>query len=165
MMGFLGLNPVRLIGIVAALAVIAGVVFYVKHNESVKEQLLAENAKLMANAEVYKDALNTQEQTIEYMQKQQIKRAEEFLKIESTFAVIRDENQELNDKLLNLEESLDAVTNPQAAEVVVNQISNNMNRCFELLSGASLNEIERKAKNASEFNPECPWFYTDRNND
>lgn len=158
-------NPLYIICGVVLIAAVASGVFYVKHNERVKEQLLAENAKLVANAEIYKDALNTQEQTIEYMQKEQIRRAEEFLKIESTFAVIRDDNQVLNDKLLNLEESLDAVSNPQAAEVVLNQISNNMNRCFELLSGASLTEAEREAKNASEFNPECPWFYTDRTND
>ena len=158
-------NPLYIICGVVLIAAVASGVFYVKHNESVKQQLLAENAKLIANAEIYKDALNTQEQTIEYMQKEQIKRAAEFLKIESTFAVIRDDNQELNDKLLTLEESLDAVANPQAAEVVLNQISNNMNRCFELLSGASLTEAERKAKNASEFNPQCPWFYTDRTND
>jgi septal ring factor EnvC (AmiA/AmiB activator) len=140
MLAMLGLNPFRLAGIIAAIAVIAGVVFYVKHNESVKEQLLAENAQLQASINIYKDAIQTQEDTINYMEEQQKKRAQEFLRIESTFAQIRADNQEMSDKLLDLDISLNAAENPQAAEVIINDISNNMNRCFEILSGAPLKE-------------------------
>lgn len=161
MLAMLGLNPFRIAALVAAVAIIAGVVFYVKHNESVKEQLLAENAQLQANISIYKDAIQTQEDTINYLQTQQKKRAEEFLRIESTFAKIRADNQDMSEKLEDLETSLDAAENPQAAEIIINGISNNMNRCFELLSGAPLKEEEKKAKNANEFNPECPWLYTE----
>jgi hypothetical protein len=148
-----------IIGIILVAITVSGV-FYVKHNENVKEKLLAENASLLADVSTYKDALNLQTKTIDYLQEQQIKRAEEFLKIESTFAIINDEKQNLNDKLEN---SLKASSgNVEATEVIVNQISNNINRCFELLSGAPLNEAERKAKNANEFNSECPWFYSSR---
>lgn len=161
MLSMLGLNPFRLAGIIVAIAVIAGVVFYVKHNESVKEQLLAENAELQASINIYKDAIQTQEDTINYMEEQQRKRAQEFLRIESTFAKIRADNQEMSDKLADLDLSLTVAENPQAAEVIINDISNNMNRCFELLSGAPLKEEEKKAKNANEFNPECPWLYTE----
>jgi septal ring factor EnvC (AmiA/AmiB activator) len=159
MLALLGLNPFRIAALIAAVAVIAGVVFYVKHNESVKEQLLTENAQLQANISIYKNAIQTQEDTINYLQEQQKKRAEEFLRIESTFAKIRADNQDMSDKLGNLEASLNAAENPQAAEIIINDISNNMNRCFELLSGAPLKEEEKKAKNANEFNSECPWLY------
>ena len=74
---------------------------------------------------------------------------------------MRDQNQELSDRLAEIDKSIDAAANPQAAEVVINSISGNMNRCFELISGAPLNEAEKKAKNANEFNPECPWLYTE----
>jgi hypothetical protein len=148
-----------IIGIILVAITVSGV-FYVKHNENVKEKLLAENASLLADVLTYKDALNLQTKTIDYLQEQQIKRAEEFLKIESTFAIINDEKQNLNDKLENSLKTSSG--NVEATEVIVNQISNNINRCFELLSGAPLNEAERKAKNANEFNSECPWFYSSR---
>jgi septal ring factor EnvC (AmiA/AmiB activator) len=156
-----GFSPFKIAGLVFALALIAGVVFYVKHNESVKEQLLAENAQLQANINTYRDAIDTQNQTIDYLKAQQKKQAQEFLKIESKFSQMRDHNQELSDRLAEIDKSIDAAANPQAAEVVINSISGNMNRCFELISGAPLNEAEKKAKNANEFNPECPWLYTE----
>ena len=156
-----GFSPFMIAGLVFALALIAGVVFYVKHNESVKEQLLAENAQLQANINTYRDAIDTQNQTIDYLKAQQKKQAQEFLKIESKFSQMRDQNQELSDRLAEIDKSIDAAANPQAAEVVINSISGNMNRCFELISGAPLNEAEKKAKNANEFNPECPWLYTE----
>ena len=156
-----GFSPFKIAGLVFALALIAGVVFYVKHNESVKEQLLAENAQLQANINTYRDAIDTQNQTIDYLKARQKKQAQEFLKIESKFSQMRDQNQELSDRLAEIDKSIDAAANPQAAEVVINSISGNMNRCFELISGAPLNEAEKKAKNANEFNPECPWLYTE----
>ena len=156
-----GFSPFKIAGLVFAIALVAGVVFYVKHNESVKEQLLAENAQLQANINTYRGAIDTQNQTIDYLKTQQKKQAEEFLKIESKFSQMRDQNQELSDRLTEIDKSIDAANNPQAAEVIINSISGNMNRCFELLTGAPLNEAEKKAKNANEFNPECPWLYSD----
>ncbi len=97
-LGMLGLSPLKMIGIGAALVLAAGVVFYVKHNESVKEQLLAENAQLLANVETYKSAIETQNDTIAFLQEQQKKRAEDFMRIESRFSQIRNENQQLKDK-------------------------------------------------------------------
>ena len=157
-------SPIYIIFGIILIAIAVSGIFYIKHNENVKEKLLAENASLLADVSTYKDALNIQKETIDYLQTQQVKRAEEFLKIESTFAVINDENQSLNDKLLDLKESLKTTNNTETTKAIVNQISNNTNRCFELLSGAPLNEAERKAKDANEFNSECPWFYSRRPN-
>lgn len=156
-----GLSPFKIAGLVFAISIVAGVVFYVKHNESVKQQLITENARLEANINTYRDAVDTQNQTIDYLRTQQKKQAEEFLKIESRFTQMREQNQELNDRLAEINKSIDAANDPMAAEVVINSISNNMNRCFELVSGASLNEAEKKAKTANEFNPECPWLYSE----
>ena len=156
-----GFSPFKIAGLVFSLALIAGVIFYVKHNESVKQQLLAENAQLQANINTYKDAISTQNRTIDYLKTQQKKQAQEFLKIESKFSQMREQNQELSDRLAEIDKSIDAAANPQAAEIVINNISGNINRCFEIISGAPLNEVEKKAKNANEFNPECPWLYTE----
>ncbi len=161
MFGLLGLSPFKMIGIVAIVALIAGTVFYIKYNENIKSKLLAENAQLQANIRTYKDAIATQNETIDFMKEQQKKRAEEFIRIESRFSQIQDQNNDLIEKLTVVEQSLNAAENPQAAEVIVNGISANINRCFELISGAPLTDIEKNAKNENEFNPECPWLYTD----
>jgi cell shape-determining protein MreC len=161
MLGFLGLSPLKIFGIVAILAMIAIGVFYVKHNENVKQRLLTENAQLQANINTYKDAIATQNETIDFLREEQRKRTEEFLRAESNFATIREQNQELVDKLNEFEESINAAENPQAAEVIINDISKNINRCFELIFGAPLTTAEKNAKNENEFNPECPWLYPD----
>jgi len=161
MLGFLGLSPFKLIGIIAALALIAGAVFYVKYNENAKEELMLANAQLQANISIYKDANNTLNETIDFMEAQQKKRAEDFLKTESRFAQIRQENQALIDKLNEIETTIDAAENPAAVGVIINDISRNLNRCFELTSGAPLTQAEKNAKNENEFNPECPWLYAD----
>ena len=161
MLGFLGLSPFKIVGIALMAIALAAAVFYVKHNESVKESLLAENAQLQANVNIYKDAIATQNETIDFLREQQKRRTEEFLKAESRFAQIRQENQSLIDKLNAIEESINVAENPQAVEVAINDISKNINRCFELISGAPLTQAEMNAKNDEEFNPECPWLYAD----
>ena len=161
MLSFLGLSPFKIAGILFALAVLAGVVFYVKHNESVKDQLQAENAQLQASISVYKDANATLNDTVDFLEAQSKKRAEEFLKTESRFAEINDQNQSLLDRIAEIETAVKAAENPAAVAVIINDISRNLNRCFELASGASLTDKEKNAKNENEFNPECPWLYAD----
>lgn len=161
MWSLLGLSPFKIAGILVALAVLAGVVFYVKHNENVKEQLLTENAQLQASISVYKDANATLNDTVDFLEAQSKKRAEEFLKTESRFAEINDQNQSLLDRIAEIETAVKAAENPAAVAVIINDISRNLNRCFELASGASLTDKEKNAKNENEFNPECPWLYAD----
>lgn len=161
MWSLLGLSPFKIAGILVALAVLAGVVFYVKHNESVKEQLQAENAQLQASISVYKDANATLNDTVDFLEAQSKKRAEEFLKTESRFAEINDQNQSLLDRIAEIETAVKAAENPAAVAVIINDISRNLNRCFELASGGSLTDKEKNAKNENEFNPECPWLYVD----
>lgn len=156
-----GISPFKLIGMLFAVALIAGAVFYVKHNESVKEQLINEKAALLAEVNVYKDVIATQTDTIDFLEAQSKKRAEDFLKTEARFAQIRQENQTLLDKIEDIETAISAAENPAAVAVIVNDISRNLNRCFELVSGAPLTDAEKNAKNENEFNPECPWLYAD----
>ena len=52
-----------------------------------------------------------------------------------------------------------AKSNPKALEDRVNRGSQNAVRCFELASGAPLNEKEKAAKTAKEFNNECPNYW------
>ncbi len=45
---------------------------------------------------------------------------------------------------------------PGVIEKLVNRGSENALRCFELASGAPLNEKEKNARTSKELNPECP---------
>lgn len=73
----------------------------------------------------------------------------------------RVQNRMLQDRLSRHEIGALAEAKPGLVERRINNASVKAARCFELLSGASLTETERNAKNAQEFNTECPWLYID----
>lgn len=56
-----------------------------------------------------------------------------------------------------------ATKKPELIEAKVNRGSANAVRCLELATGAPLNEKEKNAKTAKEFNPECPSFFNPAN--
>lgn len=56
-----------------------------------------------------------------------------------------------------------AIKKPELMEAKVNRGSANAVRCLELASGAPLNEKEKNAKTAKEFNLECPALYNPAN--
>src|SRR6056300_351806 len=85
----------------------------------------------------------------------------ELTNLNEQYQAIRRQNQLLADKLQKIDLESAAVTNPQAIERAVNSGTRNASRCFELLSGAELNEKERTAENEIAFNKECPWLYND----
>ena len=62
-------------------------------------------------------------------------------------------------KLEKIDLEAAAIANAEGIERAVNAGTVNAGRCFELLSGAELNEKERTAKNDIAFNKECPWLY------
>jgi hypothetical protein len=52
------------------------------------------------------------------------------------------------------------VAKPGLVQNTVNNATAKAGRCFELLSGAPLTAKESEAKNAKEFNSECPWLFS-----
>ena len=71
------------------------------------------------------------------------------------------QNQQLADKLQKIDLTAAAIANAEGIERAVNRGTVNAGRCFELLSGAELNEKERTAENGISFNREYPWLYDD----
>jgi len=65
------------------------------------------------------------------------------------------------DKLQEIDLTAAAISNAEGIERAVNRGTENAGRCFELLSGAELNDKERNAENGIAFNKECPWLYDD----
>ena len=104
-------------------------------------------------------AVATNEQAIQAMVADNAAKDAELQRVNSEFASIRRQNQQLAGKLAQIDMTAAAIANPEAIERAVNRGSVNAGRCFELLSGAELTEREKNAKNDIAFNKECPWLY------
>ena len=106
-------------------------------------------------------AVATNEEALKSMQQDYAAIAEENKKINAAYAEIRRQNNRLSEKLADMDLGLLAAEKPESIERAVNRGTINAGRCFELLSGAELTEIEKNAKDDVTFNKECPRLYDD----
>ena len=136
--------------------------FYYSTTQSRIAELIANNATLTANVQTLTEANNQNIQTIDDLQTSYQKVQEDFSRVQSEFQIVRLQNNELRERLGRHELDALASAKPVLVERIINNASKNSMRCFELMSGAPLNEKERNAKNEKEFNSECPWIYFDR---
>lgn len=74
---------------------------------------------------------------------------------------VRQQNRLLEKKLEDNNLKNITKAKPSLVEDIVNSATQKANRCFELLSGSPLTDKEKNAKNANEFNSECPWLYSE----
>ena len=135
------------------MCVMGGVGYWYYTDTQERLQILQENN---AKLEV---AVITNEQALSSLQADYANAQKELSEINIAYQNIRRQNQQLAEKLRDVDLQSAALSNSRAAERIVNRGTVNANRCFELLSGAELNEKERKAKNDIAFNKECPWLY------
>jgi regulator of replication initiation timing len=146
------------IGILVAILSGAAYYYYSTTQERI-ELLVANNATLAANVQTLTDANNQNVQTIEDLQASYQKVQEEYSRVQSEFQAIRLQNNELKERLGRHELDALAAARPGLVERTVNRASDNAKRCFELMSGAPLNDRERTAKTSREANSECPWIF------
>lgn len=150
-----------IIGILIAL--MSGAVYYYYDTTQTRiSELIANTATLEANNLAITNANEQNIQTIDDLQSSYQKVQEDFSRVQSEFQIVRLQNKELKERLGQHELDALAAAKPGVVERVINNASINAMRCFELMSGAPLNEKERNAKNDKEFNSECPWVYFDR---
>ena len=114
--------------------------------------LTSNNAKLNT-------AVELNEQTISSLENDYAKASDELASLNEAYTAIRRQNQRLADKLQEIDLTAAAIANAEGIERAVNRGTENAGRCFELLSGAELNDKERNAENDIAFNKECPWLY------
>ena len=136
--------------------------FYYSTTQSRISALIENNATLEANNLTITNANEQNIQTISDLQTSYQKVQEDFSRVQSEFQIVRLQNNELKERLGRHELDALAAAKPVLVERIINNASMNSMRCFELMSGAPLNEKERNAKNEKEFNSECPWIYFDR---
>lgn len=139
-------------GVIATLGV--GAYFYYKTTSDTIAKLRSENA-------AYSFAVDTQKKAIESLQNDYEAASQEIETVNERFAESRARTSLLEAKLAEHEFEFLARSRPGLIQNRINDASGNVNRCFEILSGSPLTEQERNARNAREFNSECPWLFSD----
>lgn len=125
------------------------------------ETLTVYNATLTANVDRLEEVNLKNIDTIAKMEDNFERQREQYTQLQESFSKIRSQNNQLKDRLGKHDLGALAAAKPGLVERVVNNASAKVNRCFEIVSGAPLNEKERNAKNGKAFNSECPWIYDD----
>ena len=149
---------IKIIALATIAVVIAGGLWYVS-NMQANLAIAKENQKKLTEAvEMQKEAMevvkadvikqqriNDQLAKVAESQKKDMKDLENKFKVDS-----KGEKRDIAEI---------AIKKPNLMEEKVNRGSVNAVRCLELASGAPLNEKEKNAKTAKEFNPECPALF------
>lgn len=144
-------------------AMISGGAYYYYTTTQNRIAMLIENNATLESNNVQLSVANEENlRTIDGLQQSYQQVEQQFNQLQSEFQVIRLQNNELRERLGRHELDALAAAKPQLVENVINNASENAMRCFELLSGAPLNDRERNATNENQFNSECPWLYSER---
>lgn len=106
-------------------------------------------------------AVAISEETVSTLQSDFARANQELTQVNQSLAQSRRDNSQLREKLSEHELGYLAEQKPGLVEPIINRATENVNRCFELLTGAELTAAERNAANGNEFNSECPWLYND----
>jgi chromosome segregation ATPase len=144
----------RLAGVFFLIMCVMGAVGYWYYNDT-QERI----AILQENNVKLQVAVETNEQALTSLQQDYASAQTELTTINTAYQAIRRQNDRLADKLQKIDLEAAAIANAEGIERAVNLGTQNAGRCFELLSGAELNDKERNAKNDIAFNKECPWLY------
>lgn len=137
-----------------------GAYYYYTTTQNRIEALVENNATLEANVQTLQNANETNLNTIDQLQENYAEAQENYSKLQGRFQDIRSQNNELRERLGKHDLGALAEAKPELVERIINNASKEALRCFELLSGAPLTQNERNAKNARQFNSECPWLWS-----
>ena len=143
------------------LAVAGGGAWYYKATQAQIMELTSYNATLTANVEKMEEVNQQNVEALNNLQASYEKSQKDYEQLQNNFNQIRNQNNQLRDRLGKHDLGALAAAKPALVERVVNNASTKVMRCFELESGAFLNDNERSAANAQAFNSECPWLYDD----
>jgi chromosome segregation ATPase len=144
----------KLAGVMFLVMCVMGGIGYWYYNDTQERMAILQenNAKLEI-------AVETNEAALESLEASYASAQQELSTLNAAYTSIRRQNQELADKLQQIDLTAAAIANAEGIERAVNRGTENASRCFELLSGAELTEKERTAQNGIAFNKECPWLY------
>ena len=132
---------------------IVGAFYWYYQDSQARIQTLSENnARLETAVEMNEKTIDSLEQSFEKSQR-------ELRRVNEEFAQIRRQNNVLAEKLEAHDLGVLGNAKPGLVQRIVNSATDDANRCFELLSGATLTEEEKNAETPKKFNSECPWLF------
>jgi len=144
----------KLAGVMAILMFVTGGIFYWYYNDT--QERMGILHEINADLEV---AVQNNEEAIKQLNIDNQKAKAQIGKVNNEFVDIRRQNQVLADKLTKNNIGSLAQNKPVLVEKIINNATENANRCFELISGAMLTDKEKEAKDGKSFNSECPWMF------
>jgi hypothetical protein len=137
---------------ISAVIVVIGILGFIWYFTSIRADL----SVARENNKKLQDGIVAQNKVINSMSK-------DFDEIRKINRQLIKENEERKKDVENLVEKFDkrdfgyvAARKPKLVENLINKASDKTARCFELASGAPLNDFEKKAKTPTEANSECP---------
>jgi len=137
---------------IAAVIVVVGILGFIWYFTSIRADL----AVARENNKKLQEGIVSQNKVINSMSK-------DFEQIRKINRDLIKENEDRKKDVENLVEKFDkrdfgyiAAKKPKLVENLINKASEKVARCFELASGAPLNDFEKKAKTPTEANSECP---------
>lgn len=123
--------------------------WYYKSSQATIATLTANNAKLEI-------AIQTNEKTIKSLQNDINLLNKTYADLFKKFNAADQDNQRLRDKLSEHDLGYLAEKKPGLVESIINKATQDANRCFEIMSGSTLTDSEKKATKPSEINTQCP---------
>lgn len=151
---------IKIIMLVAVLSAIGGVTFagYTFVNGLVQQvaTLKADNSTLTANNVTLTNAVAEQQKTIAAIEEDVRLKDEVLMTTLDDFASAREQVTVLKDKLSEHDLGYLAANKPNLVENIVNNATENINRCFEIATGSPLTASEIGATLRSQINTECP---------
>lgn len=129
---------------------------YVTNQQATIQNLQSSVSTLKANNATLDQAITEQKTTIESLRQDIELQSEVISETQNSFNQARDTVRRLEDRLSEHELGFLAKERPVLVENIINNATQDVNRCFEILSGAPLTDQEINAKLPSEFNSECP---------
>jgi regulator of replication initiation timing len=135
--------------LISAVGLIAGIFFYYNSMRDELNTLRTDNKTLVRSIESQQNVIEKMKVDVE-----DVKRINRQITTENNN--LRKDVESLRDKFDERDFGALAARKPKTIERLINRASDNVARCFELASGAQLNEKEKNAKTPLEANNECP---------
>ena len=149
-------GSIKVVLILMLLAGAGGAYTYVTNLQKTAEIHRLNAEKLEIAVAQNEEALRIQKENYEALQKN-------LEEVNQEFAAARAQNNVLSTKLAEHDLNALAAERPDSITRLINRGTVNAGRCFEILSGAPLNDKEKEAKSAKSFNNECPWLWPGNN--
>jgi hypothetical protein len=160
MLAFLKFGWIKGLIVAALLTTISGVIYggysYVTRLQTEIVRVATDNATLTVNNTSLEQAISEQSVAIDKLQADFALQTEIVNSTNLNFEQARAQVTALRSRLSKHELGFLAANRPASIENIINNATENVQRCFEIAAGSPLTDAERSAILPSKINTECP---------